>query len=64
MVVGASEQSEDQVTVGIRERRKENVFVQKIHSITDIFEETLVSNQDLTHRQLLQVICFVCVPPC
>lgn len=64
MVVGASEQSEDQVTVGIRERRKENVFVQKIHSITDIFEETLVSNQDLTHRQLLQVICFVCVPLC
>ena len=64
MVVGASEQSEDQVTVGIRERRKENVFVQKIHSITDIFEETLVSNQDLTHWQLLQVICFVCVPLC
>ena len=48
----ASEQSKDQVTVSIREKRKENIFVQKIHSITDIFEETLVSNQDLTYRQI------------
>ena len=55
MVVGASEQSEGQATgeeVSIRERRKENIFVQKIHSITDVFEETLVSNQDLTYRQI------------
>jgi len=55
VVVGASEQSEGQVTggdVGIRERRKETIFVQKIHSITDIFEETLVSNQDPTYRQI------------
>ena len=40
-------QSEGQATgedVGIRERRKEEIFVQKIYSTTDIFEETLVSN--------------------
>ena len=55
MVVGASKQPEGQATgedVDIRERRKENIFVQKIRSITDIFEETLVSNQDLTYRQI------------
>ena len=55
MVVGASEQSEGQATgedVGIRERREEKIFVQKICSLTDIFKETLVSNQDLTYRQI------------
>ena len=54
-MVGASKQPEGQATgedVDIRERRKENIFVQKIRSITDIFEETLVSNQDLTYRQI------------
>ena len=54
MVVVVSEQSEGQATgedVGIR-REGKSIYVQKIHSITDIFDETLVSNQDLTYRQI------------